>query len=116
MLEYRTEKISEAVVVRIAGEVDMSNAHALRQELQQRADHNHLILDLSAIEYFDLSGVEALEGVSAFCMAHSRLIVLASPSHIARRVFDLIQLGRSIPIFDSREEARAYLQSKLPTS
>lgn len=110
MLDFRTEHILETTVVRVTGEVDLGNAKMLERELLQRATNNHLILDLSGLAYLDLSGVRALEAIQAFCQAHDRAIVLANPSLPLRRLFDLIELGQRMLIFDSRERALAHFQ------
>lgn len=112
MLDFRTEHVQEATVIRVTGEVDLGNAQALERELQQRATNNHLILDLSGLVYLDLSGVRALEAVQAFCQAHNRVMVLANPSLPLRRLFYLIDLEQRMPIFDSRERALAHFQPK----
>ena len=109
MLDYRTEQTLEATVVRISGEIDLSNARVLELELEKQAANNHLIVDLAGVEYLDMSGVKTFTRVHAVCQARRRLLVLTSPSLMLRRLFDIIDLRERIAIFDSREEAHAYL-------
>jgi anti-anti-sigma factor len=110
MINYRTERLQQATVIRVSGEIDLSNAHGLAQALEERADANHLIVDLAGVGYLDLSGVKALEHMQAMCQAHGRLLLVTSPSLMVRRLFRIIDFEQDIHVFDSREEALAYLQ------
>jgi anti-anti-sigma factor len=83
------------LVVRVTGEVDMSNA-AHVQEIVDHAigpDVERLIFDLGTLEFIDSSGLAVLLAVAQKVSS----VQLRSPSAIVRRVIEVTGLSETLP-------------------
>lgn len=81
--------------VRIAGEIDVSNADSIAQELAEaiRSGANgHLRIDLSELSFIDSTGIHMLVKV-AKAQPHVRL-TLASPMPTVGRILEICGLPR----------------------
>src|SRR3954447_11588764 len=78
-----------ARVVRVAGEVDLSNAGLLSHFLEQEASSGESVtLDLSGISFMDSSGMAALlHGLA--CMDGSAQLIVLHPSRQVRRLLEI---------------------------
>jgi len=83
------------VVVRVGGEVDMSNADVLRQTVEPIAesDVERLIFDLGGLEFIDSSGLTVLLAAAQ----KIPLVQLRDPSPIVRRIVEVTGLGEVLP-------------------
>ena len=87
------------LLIELRGEIDSTNAAAFDQALAEVVNSGPVILDLSAVAYFDSAGFEVLNrALSAGC-----LIVVVSPTGIIRRAASLM----SVPFHDTIDQARA---------
>jgi anti-sigma B factor antagonist len=86
---------SGAVVVRIIGEVDMSNADVLRETIDPitASDVDHLIFDLGELQFIDSSGLTVLLAAAQ----KLPLVQLRNPSAIVRRIIEVTGLGEVLP-------------------
>ena len=81
---------SGARVVKLIGEIDLSNAEALGDTLATMAgEGDHLVIDLSALEFMDSSGIAML--LRAAVRASS--VEVRNPSAIVRRIIECTGLG-----------------------
>jgi anti-anti-sigma factor len=86
-----------ASIVRISGEIDMSNAELLGQSLEQivGAGRGPLVVDLAALEFMDSSGIAILLRAAARVDS----IEVRNPSSTVRRIIectgltDVLHLG-----------------------
>jgi anti-anti-sigma factor len=87
---------SGAPVFRLVGEIDMSNAESLGATLDQLiADGtNHLVIDLSALEFMDSSGIAMLLRVAA----RVGTVEIRNPSNVVRRIIECTGLADILPI------------------
>ena len=70
----------EAIVVRLAGEIDIANAGAFEARiLAEGGDSGALIVDLSEVTYFDSSGVHLLDHVVAAAEGAGRSVRVVVP-------------------------------------
>jgi len=62
-----SEEHDRVVIVTVRGEIDMSNADALRTELERHVENEALgaVVDLSAVDYIDSTGIQLLYQLSA---------------------------------------------------
>ena len=62
MAEIRVEREDENVVAVLTGEVDMSNAATVRQEIAESVtpDDDALIIDMSGLSFIDSAGLHAM--------------------------------------------------------
>jgi anti-sigma B factor antagonist len=98
----------DAVVVKLAGELDLYNAHAVREALTQQAARKppRLVVDLGNVTFIDSTGLGVL------IEARSRLenpaaFMLAAPGLEVRRALEVSGLDRHFPVHASVDEALA---------
>jgi anti-sigma B factor antagonist len=91
--QWREE--SGAIVVRITGEVDMSNADVLRETIDPIAasEVGHLIFDLGGLEFIDSSGLTVLLAAAQKVPQ----VQLRDPSPIVRRIVEVTGLAEVLP-------------------
>ncbi|MBI3445258.1 MAG: STAS domain-containing protein [Magnetospirillum sp.] len=96
----------KASIIALSGEVDLRQSPVLRKALMElMLQRCHVVVDLSAVEYIDSSGIAGL--VEAYQMARKNgtAFVLAAISDPVRRVLQLARLDRVFTISDSVEGA-----------
>jgi anti-anti-sigma factor len=96
-----------AVVLRPEGRLNMVAAPELREQLHSlvRSGSSRLVVDLSAVETIDSSGLGALiSGLKAARQAGGDLRI-ASPSEQALAVLELTNLNRVLKATDSADNA-----------
>ena len=96
----------EAVVVRLAGELDLYNAPALRAGLLECAARNpsRLLVDLAEVTFIDSTALGALIEVRASLGSKDGL-VLVSPGLEARRALEVSGLDRHFEVSETLEDA-----------
>jgi anti-anti-sigma factor len=97
----RVDDRGDAVVARLTGEIDQSNAAGIGRTLRDRANGRALVLDLSAAQYLDSAGIAMLDVLRR---ATSLRLVL-SPESIVTRAITVTGFDQLIPIFPSLEAA-----------
>ena len=107
-----TEQAGQRVIITVDGEVDPSNARAVGREITDAVPNDALavVLDLTAVEYLDSSGVQMIfELAERLEVRQQKLVVVAPPEAACRRVLDIVALDATAPVVDSRDAARAQL-------
>ena len=102
------EDVGDAVVVKLGGELDLYNAHAVRQELVRQTDRNprRIVVDLGGVTFIDSTGLGVLiEGRSR--MEDKAAFLLAAPGLETRRALEVSGLARHFVVHDSVEAALA---------
>ncbi len=83
-------------VVKLTGEIDISNAEAIGAQLAGLVgpDTRHLVVDMSGLEFMDSSGIAMI------LQAAARVDSLAvrDPSMVVRRIIEATGLGETLPI------------------
>lgn len=95
-----------AVIVRLQGELDLYNAHEVRQALADAAEEapERLIVDLAAVEFVDSTALGVLvEGRAR--LANRRGFLIAAPAAEARRALEVSGLDRHLSVHDSVDGA-----------
>jgi anti-anti-sigma factor len=82
LAELSIETRGPVVVARLRGEVDMSNAGQLRDELNMatRNDALGLVLDLSEVEYLDSAGIHLIHRLRDSLHTHGQQLRLVIPA------------------------------------
>jgi anti-sigma B factor antagonist len=96
------------VVGRISGEVDMSNATYVREQLlaSMPNDALALVLDLSACRYVDSAAIEVVFELSRrLRRRRQELRIVVPPDSPLRRVIELTEVHTAAPVHESLEEA-----------
>jgi anti-anti-sigma factor len=104
----------DVVIARLSGEVDLSNATDVGDELTAAVPNSALglVLDLTATEYLDSSGVHLVfELAERLGRRQQRLRVVVPAGAPIRRVLRIVELDDSVPIVGSVEEAVEQIRS-----
>ncbi len=85
-------------VVRLCGEVDISNATEIGAELERivGTGTRRLVVDMSALEFMDSSGIAML----LHAAARVDSISVRTPSTVVRRIIEATGLAGTLPIED----------------
>jgi anti-anti-sigma factor len=97
-----------SVVARLSGEVDMSNASYVRDQLLASMPNEALalVLDLTGCRYLDSAAIEVLFDVSRrLGRRRQELRLVLPPSSPLRRVIELTEVHTAAPVFETLEEA-----------
>jgi anti-anti-sigma factor len=98
------------VVGRISGEVDMSNATYVREQLltSMPNDALALVLDLTGCRYLDSAAIEVLFEMSRrLRRRRQELRIVVPPGSPLRRVIELTEVHTAAPVHESLDEALA---------
>ncbi|WP_017585573.1 STAS domain-containing protein [Nocardiopsis ganjiahuensis] len=94
-------------VVRLEGEIDIATAESVFAGLASAVVENCTVVDLSAVEFIDASGVNALVGALRIASGSQRHLLLASPPRQLRRILDVLDLHGVLPTHDDAAAACA---------
>jgi len=97
-----------SMVVSVAGELDLYNAHALREALLEccNEEPERLVVDLSNVKFIDSTALGVLIEARSR-MTNRRAFLLAAPGLETRRALEISGLDRHFVVHDSLDEALA---------
>lgn len=97
-----------AVVVHLAGELDLYNAHQVREALLACCEESpsRLVVDLSGVEFVDSTVLGVLVEARSR-MDEKDAFALAAPGREARRALDVSGLDKHFVVRDTVEDALA---------
>lgn len=113
LARIESERVGDVCVVRLRGEVDLSNAEQVLEALEASAggDVSALVVDLSEVAYLDSAGVRVLFSLSERLRATRREFRLAVPQHAPiRSVLDLMDVPRAVPIAGDVDAALSQIE------
>lgn len=113
--EVANEQIGAVRVLSVSGELDLGTAPRLQEPLDEAlADGGALLIDLSACEFIDSTGiallVRAWQHLDGAGGAAGSRFALCSLNDQVRRLLELSGLSSSLSIHPSRDEALASLR------
>jgi anti-sigma B factor antagonist len=102
------ERADGAVVVRLAGELDLYNANTVRDTLLECCGESpeRLIVDLSAVRFIDSTALGVLIEARTR-MPNRKGFLLAAPGLETRRALEISGLDRHFSVHESLDDARA---------
>jgi anti-anti-sigma factor len=106
--EIILERRDGCVVARLTGEVDMSNASYVRDQLLDSMPNEAmvLVLDISGTRYLDSAAIGVLFDVSRrLARRRQELRLVMPPDSPLRRVIQLTEVHTAAPVFESLDEA-----------
>ena len=108
-LRIRTSQNDGITTVELGGELELHNAPSLREEFGRVCETNApcVLVDLSQVSFIDSTGIGVLVGGLKRAREHDGTFVLVCPVPRLRRVFEITGLLRALPLYETREEARA---------
>lgn len=100
-LQLATRREGDAAVVSVGGDVDNDTAPQLRQAIGMafNGGTNRVVVDLSATDFLDSSGLGALVGASKEQLGRGEL-VLVCPRPQLRKLFEISRLNEVLRIYD----------------
>lgn len=110
-IEKSTE--GEVSVLTLTGEIDLHASPALRAALHAcaNAKDRFLLIDFSAVEYIDSSGLATLIEYLREAKKFGGTLGLFGLQKKVRTIFDLVRLNELFPIADTREQALKALKA-----
>ena len=102
------ERADGAVVVHLAGELDLYNAQAVRETLLEccSEEPERLIVDLTAVKFIDSTALGVLIEARTR-LANRRSFMLAAPGLETRRALEISGLDRHFAVHGTVDDARA---------
>lgn len=113
MCEATTRVLPGAAVIELSGEVDGSAAEVLTNAYQAavgtHADLGTVVLDFSAVDYINSTGIALIVSVLARARAERRKVVASGLSPHYREIFDITRLSDFIELFPDLDHAVSQL-------
>ena len=99
-LEISSEITDEKAIIRIEGEVDVSNASELRDALDTAlADEaKEVEADFAEVAYIDSTGIGVLVGAAHRAQESGSVLVVANPQKNVERVFSLLGVDKDLNV------------------
>ncbi|MEE8155938.1 MAG: STAS domain-containing protein [Phycisphaerales bacterium] len=106
-LEIFTETIDDSVIVRPVGDIDLSGAPALRQQLKQAQDARpgRVVVDLREVPYMDSSGLATLVEAMQIARKNQGKLIICALQQKVRSIFEIARLDMVFKIANTRDEA-----------
>lgn len=100
------ERVGDAVVVRLTGELDLYNAHEVRNVLVDEAARapERVVVDLSGVDFIDSTALGVLIEARTK-LTNRRAFLLAAPAVETRRALEISGLDRHFGLHDSVDDA-----------
>ena len=108
--EIAVERRGGTLVAHLGGEIDMTNAGYVRDELLATAPNDALalVIDLGDCRYLDSAGIEVLFDLSRRLRRRRQdLRIAAPPGSPLRRVLELTEVNSVAPIHETLDSALA---------
>lgn len=106
--EIAVERRGGAIVAHLGGEVDMTNADQVRDELLTSVPNDALalVIELSDCRYLDSAGIEVVFDMARRLRRRRQELRLALPaSSPLMRLLDLTEVGSAAPIYETLDAA-----------
>jgi anti-sigma B factor antagonist len=96
-------------VLALAGELDYTNATALRTDIEASLTpgHRNLILDLTGLQFCDSTGIRVFLGLRRLILEGGGTIALAALNSRLERVFRMTGLTSAFNLFPTLQQASA---------
>jgi anti-anti-sigma factor len=104
----------DVVIARVSGEIDLSNASEVGDELSSAVPNTALglVLDLTATTYLDSSGVHLVFDLAERLRTRQQQLRIVVPSGAPiRRVLRIVELDDTVPVMADVDEAVGQIRS-----
>lgn len=110
-MEWTESSEGNISIISLSGDIDLNQSSKLRGLFQEKikAKTPALLLDFSAVNYIDSSGLATLVEYYQGSRAYEGKIALAACSARVKSVFELVRLTEIFSLYDTLEEAKAAL-------
>jgi anti-anti-sigma factor len=106
--EIAVDRRGASVVAHVSGEIDMTNAAYLREQLLDSMPNDALalVIDISACRYLDSAAIEVFFDLSRrLARRRQELRLVMPPSSPLKRVIELTEIGSAAPVYESLDTA-----------
>ncbi len=114
-MEYTLERDGEMMVARLQGRLAQGSYGACFKKIHAEAQEggvSAIVLELSGVEYISSAGLAAIIRLQHEWQGPKRKFCLAGASPLAARLFESVELSRVVPIHDTLEEARSFVEGE----
>jgi anti-sigma B factor antagonist len=103
LVSTEVERSNGRLIVHLSGEIDLSNAQELQQELENALQGSpQVVIDLTGVAYLDSQGLRLIKRLANKASGEGiELHVVAPPDNFARQVLDLAQMSDYVGIRDT---------------
>jgi anti-sigma B factor antagonist len=108
LADVRSEREDKTAVAVVTGEVDMSNAASVRQQIAGSVtpDDDALLVDLSELSFIDSAGLHVLIELGTVLEERRQRLLLCVPHGSSiERAIEIVGLPRAISVHPDRGEA-----------
>lgn len=107
MLNIKSEKREQSLVISPSGDIDLMGSPTLRVELRKAAGEKpeRLVIDLSGVTYMDSSGVATLVEAMQITRRSNTKLVLCGMQDRVRSVFEIARLDSVFTIVPTMDAA-----------
>lgn len=109
-LKVATYRPGQQTVVEVIGDLDLATAPKLTAELKTLLDqggHEHLVVDLSQVEFMDSTGLGVLVGAQKQAAAQGGSVALVCTSPRLLKILRITKLEKLFPLHPSVTDALA---------
>jgi anti-sigma B factor antagonist len=104
LVSVQIEPSNGSLLVRLSGEIDLSNSNGLHQQLERAIEGwARVVIDLAELRYLDSQGLRLIKQL---CNKDDRdgteILLVAPPDSFARQVLDMARMGDYVEIRDAR--------------
>jgi anti-sigma B factor antagonist len=111
-MELTTHSEADVKVIEISGTLDSSNVGEFREKFLEESNHeDRIVLDCSALDYMDSSGLATLVNIFKNLSAREIPLVICGFSEGILRVIEFTNLDKVFKLAGSLEEALAAAKS-----
>lgn len=105
-VSVQVERSNGSLLVRLSGEIDLSNSHQLHQQLESVVDGwPRVVIDLAEIKYLDSQGLRLIKQLcNKVDHDGTELQLVAPPDGFARQVLEMARMSDYIEIRDALED------------
>ena len=106
--EIAIERRAGSVVAHVSGEIDMTNAAYLREQLLDSTPNDALalVIDISGCRYLDSAAIEVLFDLSRRLERRRQELRIVMPaSSPLKRVIELTEIASAAPVYESLDSA-----------
>jgi anti-sigma B factor antagonist len=109
MLNIKSERREESLVLAPSGDIDLTGSPSLRVELRKAAGEKpiRLVIDLSGVGYMDSSGVATLVEAMQMTRKSNTKLVLCGMQARVRSIFEIARLDSVFTIVPTMDAALA---------
>jgi anti-sigma B factor antagonist len=102
-------------LVTVSGEMDLSSSTVLTAQLEHLPKDSpaQVVVDLSELTFIDSSGLNGLVAAARLVEGRGGAIVFAGADARLDRLFTIVQLGKTVQLMDSIDDALVQAKQEL---